>query len=198
MVFSSFYGTFRNIKNGSLNIKDNYPFGIGGIVGALIGGNFLSLFSSQTVSYIFLFLITFALIRVSFSKTKQSTQVKTINPIFSLIVGFCIGIVSGMLGVGGSILLIPILVGFFHYTTKSASQTGLFFVVFSSISAFVTLSYFGYIDYVNGAVVAVSSLFGVRAGQYLSKITTVKHHKLATIIMYLILFILTVNKIVIS
>lgn len=42
-----------------------------------------------------------------------------------MVVGVAVGIVSGLVGVGGAILLIPILVYVFHYNQKLAQGTSL-------------------------------------------------------------------------
>lgn len=196
MVFSSIYGTFRNIKKRSLDIKESYLFGLGGIAGSFIGGLFLDRIDSRILGYIFLLLIVFALVRVLYASNKTRSRKKIKYPLINLIIGLGIGIIAGMLGVGGSILLIPVLVGFLYYTTKDAVSVGLFFVMFSSLSAFVTLSWLGYVDHVHGAIVAVSSLLGVRLGQFAGEKTDMKSHKKWMIALYSVLLIIMTNKII--
>jgi len=60
-----------------------------------------------------------------------------------------IGIFAISLGVGGSIMLTPILVGFLHYPIKKAVSAGLFFVTFSSISGLIAHIFAGDIDLKN-------------------------------------------------
>lgn len=68
------------------------------------------------------------------------------------------------IGVGGSIMLTPILVGFMHYSLKRATALGLFFVVFSSIAGFSSLWFHGQILLTEGATVGIASLIGVYFG----------------------------------
>jgi uncharacterized membrane protein YfcA len=68
------------------------------------------------------------------------------------------------IGVGGSILLVPILVSFFNFEIKKAISAGLFFVIFSSVSGLISHSLGGYMDYKSGIIIGLSSLFGVYLG----------------------------------
>ena len=45
--------------------------------------------------------------------------------IILLIIGLAAGLVSGVLGIGGGIIIIPMLVGFLGYTQKGAQGTSL-------------------------------------------------------------------------
>lgn len=45
--------------------------------------------------------------------------------IILLIIGLAAGLVSGILGIGGGIIIIPMLVGFLSYTQKDAQGTSL-------------------------------------------------------------------------
>lgn len=195
MVFSSVYGSFKNVKNRLVSTKDAYLFGLGGIAGAIIGGNLLNIVDASVIEYSLLGLILFALFRVLYSSHERHGEKKRKSLFFNLIIGLGIGMIAGMLGVGGSILLIPILVGYLNYTTKEAVTVGLFFVMFSSLAAFFTLAGLGYVDYAKGLVVALASLAGVRAGQFAVSKTDIKSHKNWTVVMYTVLFLLTAYKI---
>jgi uncharacterized membrane protein YfcA len=47
------------------------------------------------------------------------------DTIILLIIGLAAGLVSGVLGIGGGIIIIPMLVGFLGYTQKDAQGTSL-------------------------------------------------------------------------
>lgn len=195
MVFSSFYGSFQNVRKRLVDAKDAVSFGLGGIAGAFMGGHLLDIVDADILEYSFLGLIIFALVRVFYSTDAPRGEKKRKSLYFNLIIGLGIGMIAGMLGVGGSILLIPILVGYLNYTTKEAVGIGLFFVMFSSLSAFATLAGLGYVEYTKGLLVALASLAGVRAGQFAVSKTGSQSHKNWTVTMYVALFVLTAYKI---
>ncbi len=70
----------------------------------------------------------------------------------------------------------------------------LFFIVFSSISGFISISQFGYIDYRAGLIIGISSLFGVFLGVKSSHNIDKKKHKTLTLCLYVVIFTMTVNK----
>jgi uncharacterized membrane protein YfcA len=168
MVFSSIYGSYLNKKNGSLDFSIVLYIGIGGFVGAMLSGGLASYFSDTTLEIIFLLFATFALIRL-FVKVKEHKEQRRLNKFLLFFIGLCVGSFSMTVGVGGSILIVPILVGFLHVDLKRAISAGLFFVVFSSIAGFSSHYMSGHIDLETGLIVGISSLFGVYYGIYLKQ-----------------------------
>ena len=62
------------------------------------------------------------------------------NMFLLIFIGFCVGIFAMSIGIGGSLMLLPILVHFLKYDLKIATALGLFFVIFSSIGGFISTS----------------------------------------------------------
>jgi uncharacterized membrane protein YfcA len=165
MVFSSIYGSYLNKKNGSLDLSIVFYIGIGGFLGGTLSGGLASYFSDVTLELIFLVFATFALIRL-FIKVKQHKQQAEVNKFILFIIGLGVGSISMTIGVGGSILIVPILVGFLHVDLNKSISAGLFFVVFSSIAGFISHYISGHIDFINGLTIGISSLLGVYYGIY--------------------------------
>jgi hypothetical protein len=140
--------------------------GLGGFVGALLSGYMTSSFSDKTLEFIFLSFATFALFRL-FLKTKEHKKQREVNKIVLLLIGVLLGAVSMTIGVGGSILLTPILVGYFHVPLNKAISSGLFFVVFSSVAGLISHTSVGHVDYESGLIIGVASLAGVYIGIHL-------------------------------
>ena len=171
MVFSSIFGSYLNNKKGTLDVVMVGVIGLGGFCGALLSGKITSSFSDTTLEFIFLAFATFALLRL-FIKTHDCKVEKKVNKTVLFIIGFVIGAVSMSIGVGGSLILVPILVGFLHVPLKKATSAGLFFVVFSSVSGLISHAMHGHVDYQSGIIIGLASLAGVYAGIHL------KHHKI--------------------
>lgn len=190
MVFSSVFGSLLNYQKGSLDVKAILPLGLGALGGGVMGGFLLDAVAARTVELIFFALLLFALGRVFFSPA-EPTKPEIHNQPLYFVLGLGIATVAGMLGVGGAVMLIPVLVGFMHYGIKKAVAAGLFFVVFSSSTAFATIYTLGYVDLQTGLAVALSSLFGVKAGIWAGGKTGVKRHKALVALMYVVLITLT-------
>ncbi|SFV58606.1 membrane protein [hydrothermal vent metagenome] len=195
MVFSSFYGSYLNYKRGSLVLGEGIWVGVGGFVGGFIGAYVSTAIPSRVLEYLFMGLLIFALYRLFSAKPKDDGSVKTLHIGILFFVGMIIGIFAISLGVGGSIMLTPILAGFLHYPIKKAVSAGLFFVAFSSIAGLTSHLSVGSIDLGKGIFVAVASLFGVYIGVWLKEHVSDSKHKNYLLIMYLIALLILVKKI---
>jgi uncharacterized membrane protein YfcA len=93
------------------------------------------------------------------------------------------------IGVGGSVMLTPILAGYLHYNLKHASSLGLFFVMFSSVAGFISLSLTGQMMYFEGAIVGLASLIGVYLGIYIKNKTNITSYKKFILILYVMILV---------
>ena len=194
MVFSSLFGSYLNFKKNIFKIHEGLALGVGGFLGALGSGLFLSVVPSRVLEWMFLAFVAFAMYRF-FKAPQEAEAAKEIPPYLIFVTGVVIGLLAISIGVGGSILVTPILVGFFHLDVKKAASMGLFFVIFSSISGFVSLSLFGHIDYIDGFVVGASSLLGVYFGIKAAHKTHRAKFKKFLLGIYAVILLLVVKKI---
>ena len=171
MVFASVYGSYLNLKKGTLDVKMVLTIGFGGFIGALASSVVIASVDEVVLESVFLGFVLFALTRLYF-KTLEHRDSREVHPAILFIIGVVIGTFSISIGVGGSILLVPILVGFLHVPLKNAISAGLFFVVFSSISGLISLSVGGQIDYERGVIVGIASMAGVAGGIWLNHRTS--------------------------
>lgn len=185
MVFSSIYGSILNFSKGTLDIKMVSIIGVGGFSGALLSSFIIKSVDAKVLELTFIGFVLFALSRLYF-KPKEFKDEKSASKVVLFIVGLFIGMFSISIGVGGSILLVPILVGFLHVPLKKAISAGLFFVVFSSVSGFISLSTNGIIDYHSGLIIGIASLFGVQAGIHLKHKSSDKLQKKLLIVFYIL------------
>ncbi|MDQ7046165.1 MAG: sulfite exporter TauE/SafE family protein [Sulfurovum sp.] len=187
MVFSSIYGSYLNYKKGSLILGEGIFVGFGGFLGGYIGGYVTQSISDTVLQFTFMGLLLFALFRLFFSQNHEDeSHAKSLNKGLLFAIGVIIGIFSMTLGIGGSIILTPLLVGLLHYPLKKAVSAGLFFVVFSSIAGLISRLSTGSIDFLNALPVAVASLLGVAIGIVLKDHVTSKNHKIALLLLYLV------------
>jgi len=198
MVFSSLYGSYLNHKKGSLIVGEGIWVGVGGFIGGFIGAYVSNAIPASALEYLFLALLAFALVRVAFSNPHHENTVKSLNFMVLFVVGIVIGMFAISLGVGGSILLTPILAGFLHYPIKKAVSAGLFFVAFSSIAGLLAHMSADTIALTQGLYVAFASLLGVFMGIWLKDKVSPSKHKLYLLIMYVVAMVLVMKKIFIG
>jgi len=187
MVFSSMFGSYLNNKKGTLDVVMVGIIGIGGFCGALLSGFITANISDKNLEIVFLIFAIFALLRL-FVKTHDYKVEKEVNKLLLFMIGFLIGAVSMSIGVGGSLILVPILVGFLHVPLKKATSAGLFFVVFSSVSGLISHTLHGHIDYDSGIIIGLASLVGVYIGIHLKHhILSISLQRILLIMLYLII-----------
>ncbi|MGK0256067.1 MAG: putative membrane protein YfcA, partial [Arcobacteraceae bacterium] len=147
MVFSSIYGTLLNYKKDKNILKDGIVIGLGGFLGGSLSGFIVPSIDGQYLKYLFLFIILLAVIKIYLTPTEHTKVVKKHSKSSLALIGFIIGIIAMSIGVGGSVILTPILVGYMFYKLKEATTLGLFFVIFSSVAGFISLSISGHMLY---------------------------------------------------
>lgn len=195
MVFSSIYGSFLNFKTNKTILKDGITIGLGGFLGGSLSGIFVSYVQGDVLKYIFLSVILFTIYRIATSKDQERNRKPVKNNFILIFIGFVIGLIAMSIGVGGSIMLTPILAGYMYYNLKDASSLGLFFVIFSSIAGFLSHSLSGHMLYYEGAVVGLFSLIGVYFGIKGKNITKTASYKRLTLSLYVIILLAMLYKI---
>lgn len=81
--------------------------------------------------------------------------------------GVCAGLLSGLLGVGGGIIMVPLLVGTLRFDQHSAHATSLAAIVVIALSAGVVFAVAGDVDYRLATVIGLGGLVGSTAGAQL-------------------------------
>ena len=181
-----------NAKKAKDVVKDGTILGIGGSIGGIISGYIVPSLSNEFLQYLFIVILIFSIFRIFYSPAAQNSENQTKSTFILLVIGFFIGILAMSIGVGGSILLTPILVGYLKYDLKAAAALGLFFVIFSSIAGFISTSYHGQMLFVEGATVGIGSLIGVYFGikvKDMVKATSYKNYVLLLNVIVLIIML---------
>lgn len=114
--------------NDSINVEYALVLGLGSIVGALLGTKLLASLKNVWLSRIFSALLLITALRLFISVPSESGVTPSLTvglALILIVVGALIGIVAGLLGVGGGLILVPILIIFFGVATPEAKGTSL-------------------------------------------------------------------------
>ncbi|MGI9515405.1 MAG: sulfite exporter TauE/SafE family protein [Pirellulaceae bacterium] len=108
------------------------------------------------------------------------------------LIGLVIGVFKGMLGIGGGIILIPILILVVGMSPHRAVVASLGMVVFSSLVGTILYASQGDIDFLLVGAMLAGSLLGVVFGTKLCHVTSAKRLKrmLALLILGFVVFLL--------
>lgn len=197
MMFSSIFGSYMNYKKGNLNFEEGLWVGIGGFIGAAFSGVIVNSLSTFVLEILFLLLAIAALWRFLF-KANDTTGTKRHNPnrLVLIAIGALTGVFAISLGIGGGLILVPLLSLYLRINSKSTIPISLFFIIFASVSGFASLAYHGYVAYTQGAIVGVASLVGVSIGIALLRIIDAKKHRYALVILYGLVIVAMIQKLV--
>ena len=98
--------------------------------------------------------------------------------IISFIIGLTAGAFGGILGIGGGLIMIPLMVGVLKLTQHKAHGTSLLALVFTGISGAITYSLKGAIDFTAAALLAVTAVVTAPLGaRYCNALTEIKLKK---------------------
>lgn len=197
MLVGSVMAAWVHQKKKTYVISDIKYFGFGGLVGAILGAGLVKILDAVFLGWAFLAIVTFTLGRLALS-SPEPTRPEILNRPLYVAIGSGVGLFSGMLGVGGAVLMTPILVSFMGFELKKASAIGLFFVIFTSASALVTLGILGMLNWEAGLIMAISSLLGIILGIYLVHKIQLNHYKRVLVTFYSLIFCLTAYKIIVG
>ena len=84
--------------------------------------------------------------------------------IVSFLIGLVAGMFGGLVGLGGGVVMIPLMVGIVKLTQHKAHGTSLVALVFTGLSGAITYAFKGSIDIVASFLIATTAIFTARAG----------------------------------
>lgn len=131
-LFVSGISFFFYYKKDFFKLKLFYPFAITSVPAAFIGG-MIPLENSFYKILLGIVLILAALRLFGFFNSKEKESVKINIPI-AMGIGFGIGLLSGMLGIGGGIILSPILLLLGWATLKETAAISSLFIFVNSVA----------------------------------------------------------------
>ncbi len=127
-------GVIAYYKAGLINIRESLWIALGLFLGSFVGGEFAVNISENLLAKLYATILLY--IAVSYfdifsyfrnKKTPDPVQQPVIHKAFwtYILVGIGAGIFAGLFGKGGGIVIVPILIGIFHYDAKAAAATSL-------------------------------------------------------------------------
>lgn len=134
-ALSSAYGHYRKKQ---VEIKAAIYFGISGFLGGLAGGYVSTHAPGDILKVIFGLILLFVALRMLIFNEKEGDRKKMENVFLFLLVGFGAGILSGLVGIGGGVILIPVMVLIMGYSMKEASGTSSAVITITSLGGIVS------------------------------------------------------------
>lgn len=187
MSFSSIFGSYLNHKRAVFDAKAALPFLFGGALGGIIGAYMTTLASEKLLALLLLGFMGFTVAKLLVSPAHRDASEEIYNPPLFFAIGTAIGALGSSVGIGGALLLGPILVAYLGFDLKKAIGVTLFYVISTSLFASASFYFAGLLDIAKGIWVAVASVFGVYLGIYMASKTESSRHKALLIALYILI-----------
>ncbi|MCM8809668.1 MAG: sulfite exporter TauE/SafE family protein [Candidatus Omnitrophica bacterium] len=167
IIFSSISAIITYFKN--KKIKTNLIFFIvpSGIIGSQLGAFLTSKLDDESVKYIFIFLTTTLGIRMFFASENdknENPESNSYNKLAGILIGFFSGFISSVCGVGGAVLIIPLLYIFLKIPIHYAIGTALIVILFNSISGSIAYIIRNLVNLKIGLLLSITSVIGAQIG----------------------------------
>lgn len=142
IIFSSFVAVFQQQRSFSINWSLFRQLAPGMIIGIVSGALIALVLSTQTLKLLFsLFLFSVAL-KIFFNKKRaERKEVIYLTPFKKWSIGICIGAISGLLGIGGGAIAVPIFLRLglsTHHAIATSSACVLLLAIIGALTFTVT------------------------------------------------------------
>jgi uncharacterized membrane protein YfcA len=147
---------------------------VGGLIGAVVGSALVKRLHSWVLQVAFAGLLLAAAVRLVTAPVPEAAGgVAEMTPalvVAYLASGLAMGILSALFGIGGGILLVPLLVAFFGYDQRLAAGTSLAVMGLIALVGALRQSGHGATDWRAGALLGVGGALGGVAGALLAQV----------------------------
>jgi uncharacterized membrane protein YfcA len=165
-------------KNGQVDLRAGILCAIGFLLGGYVGGRIAVPMASRDLQGVFGFFLMLSAVLL-WRKAAGSKPAEAISPAeephlarsagILLIAAFC-GVAAGMVGIGGGVLLVPLLVLFFGFRQHRAQGTSLVALIPpTGLLAFLTYAKAGYVNWLAGFLLIPGVFLGGILGALLAR-----------------------------
>ncbi len=157
-----------------IDIRTALPLLISSSLAAPLGAMLTSRIDLKIFTGIMAGVVLLAALRMIFAGKPNSESAEisyTAKLIGGGFIGFVVGVMAGLLGIGGGVFIVPLLIYGLKMPTKTAAATSIFIVVFSSFSGFLTHISLAGTDW---KFILLAAIFSFCGGQLGSKIMSEK------------------------
>jgi len=162
IVATSIFSTITYSRKRMIDLRVGLTLEIITLMGAICGSHIALLLSDRVLKVIFGIALSYASIRMIFpSKGREGKRVSL--PV-ALMISFMAGMASGMLGIGGGTIKVPLMVLLFNIPVKTAIATSAFMVGLTASTAAITYQLNGLVDPMYVVRIIIGIFAGVNVG----------------------------------
>ncbi|MFM6947551.1 MAG: sulfite exporter TauE/SafE family protein [Aquirufa sp.] len=144
-------------RKGFFKWRNFWPFALASIPMSYLGS--LWILSDSTYKKVLAICLFFAVLRIMFQQKTKPSQ-KQVPLIAALMIGAIIGLISGMIGIGGGILLSPLILLFAWANMKETAAVSALFIFVNSLAGLIAVKNWVALEQQNFVWMILASLIG--------------------------------------
>lgn len=197
VFFNAISGTLAYLRQKRIDIKTGIMFAVACLPGSIVGAYISRFFNNNVYSFLFgllLFCIgIFILLRPKYKEdgsdkslslpvpvhwsivnrtikdSSGKTYMYSFNQRTGLILSLAIGFMSTSLGIGGGILLVPLMIYLLGFPVHVATATSFFILLISSFFGVISHFLLHHVDLLVATYLSVGAIIGAQIGAVLAK-----------------------------
>ncbi|PRS37859.1 hypothetical protein C6W19_11005 [Bacillus sp. RJGP41] len=188
MIFTGLSSTLSYLKHKVVDYKAGLIFFIGGAPGGIMGAHVNKNLNAEAFSLYFgIFMVFMAIVLLVKNRLKpmlfkpgKGKIVKTYktenghsfsysyHPLLAVFISFVVGFSSGLFGIGGGALMVPVMMLLFFFPPHMAVATSMFMVFLSSITNSITHISLGNVNWPYAFALIPGAWFGAKLGAFIN------------------------------
>ncbi|MGE7905979.1 sulfite exporter TauE/SafE family protein [Peribacillus sp. NPDC094092] len=188
MIFTGLSSTLSYLKHKVVDYKAGLIFFIGSAPGGIIGAYVNKNLNAEAFSLYFgIFMVFMAIVLLVKNRLKpmlfkpgKGKIVKTYktenghsfsygyHPLLAVLISFVVGFCSGLFGIGGGALMVPVMMLLFFFPPRMAVATSMFMVFLSSITNSITHISLGNVNWPYAFALIPGAWFGAKLGAFIN------------------------------
>jgi uncharacterized membrane protein YfcA len=168
IISASLGGAIGHSARGQVDLCAGAWMGVASVCGSIWGSMLSDLFPNGFLYCLYVGLVTLAAGILLFQRDKNRAVGREYRfrkgP--AILTGCLLGLLTGVLGIGGGFLAVPLMVGLFHMPTHRAVGTSLLVILFSAIAGLIARSVLGHFDLHTCAWVVLGTIPSTQLGAW--------------------------------
>lgn len=132
-------GAYSHSKKGAVLWKQGIILGVTGLIGSMIGATIATHLPGNVLKLIFGLVVILGALRMMTAKPIKQDEEPSDKALTYILWGLPLGVICGLIGIGGGVILIPIMIVFLKFKMHKAVGTSTALMIFTSIGG--ALSY---------------------------------------------------------
>ena len=161
-------GAWTYRRAGEIDLRAAAIMGAAGIAGAVGGAALTDVVNTDVLLLATAVILAYQAVGILRGSERRSASERRIPSTAFAATGLVAGFVSGLLGVGGGIIMVPILAGFLGMPLKRTLGTSLATIVLLAIPGTIVHTALGHIDWAIFAALTIGAVPGARVGARLA------------------------------